>query len=193
MTGRVALGGVLFVAGAIWLLSTLDVLDLSYAKWIGILLVTIGLAIVLVPGRHGFLAFLGVLVALAGIPVLLVDSKVFEGGIGDQEEAPATTLPREAYRHGIGQLTVDLTSPELDLDEAQVEASIGIGDLLVLVPADTDVALDASVGIGNIQAFGREQNGIGVDVDWISGTSGSQELDLELDAGIGSIRVERRE
>ena len=71
-----------------------------------------------------------------------------------------------------------------------MEASLGIGDLLVLVPADTDVTVDAHVGVGNIQALGREENGIDADLERISGTAGAQEVELELEVGIGSIRVE---
>ena len=63
-------------------------------------------------------------------------------------------------------------------------------DLLVLVPADTDVTVDAHVGVGNIQALGREENGIDADLERISGTAGAQEVELELEVGIGSIRVE---
>ena len=96
----------------------------------------------------------------------------------------------ERFEHGIGKLTVDLRTTGLELDDRTVEASLGIGDLLVLVPADTDVKVDAHVGIGNIQALGREENGIDADLERISGTAGAQEVELELEVGIGSIRVE---
>jgi predicted membrane protein len=191
MKDRSALGLLLLGAGILWLLTAADVVDLSYTTWIGILLIAIGLAIVLIPGRHGFLTFVGVLVVLAGVPALLVDRDVFEGGIGDEVETPLTLADDEPFRHGIGKLTVDLTEPGLELDGETVEASVGIGELLVLVPLDTDVTLDAHVGIGNAQAFGEEENGVDVDLTTISGTSGSQELDLELEVGIGDVRVER--
>lgn len=192
MSGRVPLGLVFLTAGLLWLLAVTDTVDLSYQTWIGVLLIVIGLAIALVPGRHGLLVLLGVLVAIAGVPALVVSGNVFSGGVGEQVEAPSTTAGLEPFRHGIGKLTVDLTSPDLDLDGASVEASIGIGELVVLVPPDTDVALDARVGIGNIEALGRSQSGIGISLDWISGTSGRAELDLEVNAGIGNVRVERR-
>ncbi len=90
-----------------------------------------------------------------------------------------------------GKLTVDLTAPDLDLDEQTVEASVGIGELLVLVPEDTDITVDAHVGVGNADVLGEEENGFDVDFASISGTSGTQELTLDLEAGIGDIRVER--
>jgi predicted membrane protein len=190
MTGRLALGAVLFGAGVLWLLAVFDVVDLSYATWIGIVLVGIGFAIAVTPGRHGLLVLLGILVALAGIPAIVVDDELFEGGVGEVMETPVAVSELGPFRQGIGKLTVDLTSPDLELDDVTVEASIGIGELVVLVPDDTDVSLDAHVGIGNAEAFGETESGVDVDLVNISGTSGGQELALELDAGIGNIRVE---
>jgi hypothetical protein len=191
MTGRIALGILVLGAGLLWLLSTADVVDLSYATWIGLALIAVGLAIALVPGRRGVLVVLGVLVALAGVPALVVDDELLEGGIGDNTERPESAAELEPFRQGIGKLTVDLTAPDLDLDDASVEASVGIGDLVVLVPDDTDVTLDVHVGVGNADVLGENENGFDVEVDGITSTSGSQELALELDVGVGNVRVER--
>jgi hypothetical protein len=191
VSGRVALGAIIIAAGVLSLLATTGAIDFSYATWIGLVLVGIGLAIAFVPGRHGVLVVLGILVALAGIPALLADEKLFEGGVGEAVERPESANDLEAFRQGIGKLTVDLTGAELDLDGATVEASIGIGELVVLVPDDTDVSLDVHVAVGHAEALGETQNGIDVDLVSISGTSGSQELTLTLDAGIGNVRVAR--
>jgi predicted membrane protein len=192
MSGRAGLGVVLLAAGGLWLLAATDVVDVSYRVAVGALLVVIGVVIMVSRGRRGLLVLVGILVVLAGIPALFVDSDIWSDGIGEATENPASRAELEPFEHGIGKLTVDLTTPGLPLDDASVEASLGIGDLLVLVPTDTDVSLDAHVGVGNIQAFGEEENGVDVDLSGISGTSGSQELDLELDVGIGNIRVELR-
>jgi hypothetical protein len=191
MTGRIALGAVLVGAGVLWLLSLTDVVDLSYTTWIGVVLIGIGIAIALTPGRHGVLVVVGILVVLAGVPAVALGDDLFEGGVGEKTESPAATTELEPFRVGVGKLTVDLTAPDLDLDEATVEASVGIGELLVLVPEDTDITVDAHVGVGNADVLGEEENGVDVDLSWISGTSGSQELSLELEAGVGNVRVER--
>ncbi len=190
MTARIGLGIVLVAAGVLWLLSAADFVDLPYRASVGVLLVLIGLLIVLTPGRHGGLVALGVLVVLAGIPALFVDSNVWTEGIGDEVATPASAADLEPFKQGIGKLTVDLTAPDLDLDEETVEASLGIGELVVLLPADTDVRVDAHVGAGHIEALDREEDGVDVELEGISGTSGSQELVLRLDVGIGNIRVE---
>jgi predicted membrane protein len=191
MRSRSLLGLLLVGGGVLWALQAADVIDLAYATWIGLILIAIGFALALARGRYGILVLVGVLVVLAGLPALVVDEDVLEGGIGESEEAPESSLEIDPFRLGIGKLTVDLTGPGLDLDNRTVEASVGIGDLLVLVPLGTDASVDAHVGAGNIDAFGENENGIDVRLTKISGTSGTQEVDLELEVGIGSIRVER--
>jgi predicted membrane protein len=190
VSGRAGLGIVLLAAGVLWLLAATDVVDLSYRVAIGILLVVVGLAIALSRSHRGPLVLVGILVVLAGIPVLFVDTDVWTEGVGDETVTPAAIADLEPVEHGIGKLTVDLRTPGLELDDETIEASLGIGDLLVLVPADTDVRLDAHVGIGNIEALGQSEDGLDVDLERISGTSGTQEVELELDVGIGSVRVE---
>jgi hypothetical protein len=192
VTGRIGLGIVLLSAGVLWLLSAADVVDLPYRVSVGVLLVLIGLLIVLTPGRHGLLVVVGILVVLAGIPALFVDSDVWTEGVGDETARPGSARELEPFEQAVGKLTVDLTTPGLALDDETIEASLGIGDLVVLVPDDTDVSIDAHAGIGNIEALGETENGVDVELTGISGTSGSQELDLELDVGIGNIRVEQR-
>ena len=192
MTGRIALGAVVIGAGVLWLLSETDVVDLSFTTWVGILLIGLGIAIALSRGSHRLLVVIGILVALIGVPALFVNDDLFSGGIGESTKRPLTAADLEPFRHAIGKLTVDLTAEGLDLDDETVEASIGIGELLVLVPEDTDITVDAHVGAGNIDVLGEQEDGFDASLDWISGTSGTQELALDLEAGIGEIRVERR-
>lgn len=192
MSGRVALGLVLVGAGTLWLLAAADVVEIGFRTFIGILLVAIGCAIALSSGRRRLLVLAGIVVVLVGLPVLLVDEELFEGGVGESVETPRSSADLEPFRQGIGKLTVDLTDPDLPLDEVTVEASVGIGELVVLVPEATDFTLEAHVGVGNAEALGETTSGVDVDLDSISGTSGTQEVTLELDVGIGNLRIERR-
>jgi predicted membrane protein len=191
MSGRIALGLVLIGAGILWVLTEADVIDLAVRTWVGILLIAIGCAIAFSSRHRRLLVLAGIVVALLGLPVLLVDEDLFEGGVGDTVETPTSSADVEPYRLGIGKLTLDLTDTGLELDGSLVEASVGIGDLLVIVPTDTDYALDAHVGVGNAEALDERESGVDVDLELISGTSGSQEIGLELDVGIGNLRVER--
>jgi Cell wall-active antibiotics response LiaF, C-terminal len=190
MTARIGLGVVLLAAGGLWLLSAADIVDIPYRVSLGMLLIAIGLLIALTPGRHGLLVVVGILVALAGVPAFFVDADVWTTGVGAETAAPASRDELEPFEQAVGKLTVDLTTEGLELDDETVEARLGIGELLVLVPTNTDVSIDAHAGAGNIQALGEEENGFDVDLTGISGTSGAQEVELELEIGIGNIRVE---
>jgi hypothetical protein len=190
VTSRLALGAIILGAGILWLVVEAGILDLSYQTWIGILLVAIGLAIAFTPGHHGLLALLGVLVLLAGLPVLVVGD-VVTGDIGDALEAPATPAEIASYEHGIGKLTIDLTAPGLARHDLDVEAKLGIGELLVLVPPASDVVVDAHVGLGNVDALGKLGDGVDVDVEGRIPGPGAQKIALELENGIGDIRVRR--
>jgi hypothetical protein len=192
MSGRVALGLVLVVAGALWLLEEADVVELGVRAWLGILLVAVGVGIVLSSRHRGLLVLAGVVLLLVGIPAVLVDDQLFEGGIGETTETPRDADDLEPFRLGIGELTVDLTEEGLPLDEQTVEASVGIGELVVIVPRDVDFRLDAHVGVGEAKALGEEEDGVDVDLELISGTAGSQETTLDLEVGIGELSVEQR-
>lgn len=192
MTSRVAVGAILLATGVVWLLATLGVIDLAYGAWIGIVLIAIGLTIVLLPGRQGTLVLLGVVVSVAGAPALVVDEDVIAGGIGERTEAPASAAELEPLRHGVGKLTVDLSGLAVDVEQPLVRATVAIGELLVLVPEGSDVIVDAHAGIGRVQTPESTRDGFDVEVEgWVEGEIGG-EIRLELEVGIGSIRVEPR-
>jgi hypothetical protein len=191
MTSRVALGVILLGGGVAWLLAETGVLDLSYGTWVGVALVAIGLAIALTPGGHGVLATLGILVLLAGLPALVVDD--VNGGVGDATSSPSRPADIERFEHGIGKYTIDLTAPGLAADPAlDVEAELGIGELLILVPERADVVVDAHVGLGNIDALGEQADGVDADLSQTFPGAGKRRISLDLSNGIGDIRVERR-
>jgi predicted membrane protein len=192
MSGRIALGVVLVAAGALWLLSAAEVVDLGVRAWIGILLVLVGVAIAVSSRHRRLLVLAGVVLVLVGVPALLVDDELFEGGVGESTEMPSESDDLGPFRQGIGKLTVDLTEDGLELDERTIEASVGIGELVVLVPRDVDYTLDAHVGVGNAEALGETEDGVDVDLERISGTAGTQEIRLELEVGVGNLRVQER-
>ena len=185
--------GLLLVAiGAGWLLEATGAIDLTFEVWIGVLLVAIGLGIVLDAGHsHGLLVALGILLVLVGIPVAAIDVDVLSGGVGDEIEAPLTASElADRYEHGIGQLTIDLTSPGLP-ERIEVEASLGIGELRIRVPFDARVEVAAQAGIGDVLVLGTQESGVGPELDVVEPGTSSRSVDIEADVGIGQVRVER--
>ncbi len=65
---------------------------------------------------------------------------------------------------------------------------IGIGELIVYVPDDVTVDVVGDLGIGELVVLGTTRNGVGLELERRrEGSNGF--LDLNLDGGIGSIKV----
>lgn len=196
--GRAARSGLvpgllLLAIGVGWLLEATGAIDLTFEVWVGLLLVAVGLGIVLDAGHpHGLLVVLGVVLVLIGIPTAAIDVDIVSGGVGDELEAPlAASDLDDRYEHGIGQLTIDLTSPDLP-QRFEVEASLGIGELRIYVPFDANVDVAAEAGIGDVLVLGTQESGLGPEVDLVSQGPSSRVVTIEADVGIGQVRVERR-
>jgi hypothetical protein len=185
------LGVVLAALGVVWLLAAVDVFEVDVELWLGVLLVAVGAAVALLPSGigRGLLIVLGIVLALAGAAVATVDVDL-SGGIGEDTERPRSAAELEdRYDLGIGSLKLDLTGLELE-EDATVDAEVGIGELIVAVPPDATVVVDAHVGAGDIQALGEEEDGFDADVEETFDGSGPT-LTVKADVGMGAIKVQR--
>lgn len=191
MKGSVALGLVLAALGVIWLLEVSDTVDLDTGVWVGIVLVGIGIGVIASPsgGARVLLIVIGLFVALIGGALAATDVEL-SGGVGDRNESPTSVDDLEdPYELGIGRLELDLT--ELDLDEdTTVRAQIGIGQLVVTVPAARPVSVDAEIGAGDVDVLGEHDDGWNADVETEADRGVGPELHLELEGGMGGIRVQ---
>lgn len=188
---RLVTGALLVGLGVVWLLSTAEVVDPDWRVLLPSALMAVGALIVLlaVRGRSNDLVGTGVL-----LTVLVLLGGIFPASptwrFGDQEVRPATATELEArYSHGIGTLTVDLREIDLETD-LDVEASNGIGELVVHVPADATLHVEARVGVGTAAVGDREASGFNARLDTQVAGEGPT-IRLDLSAGIGEIRVER--
>ncbi len=172
------------------------------AAWLGGVQLQDGLAIALVILGGGFVlgAFVGGSRALVFpafvVGVALVFTSVvdipWEGGIGDRRwEVDEVSDLREDYEVGIGQGTLDLTELTLGAGRRrEVHASVGIGELRVIVPDDLNLEVTTHVGAGDIDLLGRHDDGVSVDLDReIDGSSRSGTIELHLEVGLGHIEV----
>jgi predicted membrane protein len=143
--------------------------------------------------RVGGLVFLGLLL-LAAFALAAITPVSVGAGVGEKSEQPTTVTALDAsYEHGIGELDLDLSAVTLPAGTTSVDASVGIGKLVVTVPADIAVVIDAHAGIGSIDLLGAQDDG--VDADRILTLPGATQdapvLDLEADIAIGDIEVRR--
>jgi phage shock protein PspC (stress-responsive transcriptional regulator) len=109
-----------------------------------------------------------------------------DDGVGDRSYAPASVADvKREYKLGVGNLRVDLSAIEAKRPLA-VKASIGIGELRVIVPHDASVAVDSKVKAGSISSLGREDDGTDVRI-----VTGDGRLHVVARAGAGWIDVVR--
>ena len=190
------LGALLAAAGLFGLLAVLDIYDVDVAAALAAGVVIVGAAIAvgaMTQRRVGGLVFLGLLL-LAAFAVAAVTPVSVGAGVGEKSEQPTTvTALDSSYEHGVGELDLDLSGVTLPAGTTSVDASVGIGKLVVTVPADVAVVIDAHAGIGSIDLLGARDDG--VDADRVLTLPGSTPdapvLDLEADIAIGDIEVRR--
>lgn len=193
--GAWVIGVILVVFGTLWLLDVAGVLSLRAAVILPSLLAVVGLALIFGAwdGPHAGLVVFGVFLTVAVIAAAVSPPNAFRGGIGERNYAvgqQAELAPR--YDVGLGDLRLDLRDLTLT-QSAAVEVTVGAGEILVQLPADTPVTIDASVGAGDIDLLGETTDGVSVTRSYTSeGFDGAgAALTLDLNVAAGSIEVTR--
>jgi phage shock protein PspC (stress-responsive transcriptional regulator)/predicted membrane protein len=155
--------------------------------------VAIGLLLGTIYGRSRGLIFLGVGLAVATALAAAVPNVELKGGVGERSWTPQTVNEAsDEFRLGIGEGRLDLRELELPPGgSADVTASIGLGELKVLVPDSYDVNLVADISLGKIQVNGEDLgDGNDQSVDtFLDVPDETGTLDLNLDVGVGQITV----
>ena len=145
MTSRIALGAILLGGGALWLLADAGVLELSYQAWIGVLLVAIGLAIIVVPGHHGLLAFVGVTHGDDAAKAQRLAEKLWQLRILDDERSAADV---DAPILVVSQFTLYADTAKGRRPSWNAAAPAAIAEPLVIAFADALRDLGAHVQTG---------------------------------------------
>jgi phage shock protein PspC (stress-responsive transcriptional regulator) len=185
------LGAVLVLAGVA---SVLDAHPMPVG--LGALLVVSGVAVVLaaVFGRLGaILALLAVLIALVAVVVTVADLHR-GGGVGERIVRPLTVEQLNGqYRLGIGALELDLRALDFPPGETRVDARVGVGELVVRVPAGVALDATAEAGVGDTSVPGNSEDGVDARVE--SRDDGYDEaarrLVVDARVGFGDLRIER--
>ncbi len=184
---RMVLGALLIWAALAWLGGVSVETGLAF----GLLIVGVGFVLGSFMGGTRGLIFPALVIGTALALTAMVDIPL-SGPVGDQRWAPQRLADLEdRYEVSIGEGTLDLTSLQLaGDDQVRIDASVGIGHLEVIVPADAVVEVDSEVGMGESRVLGLEQNGVGVDATQRDdGSGGTIELDLQV--GLGQVEVSR--
>jgi hypothetical protein len=196
--GRFVLGLAVLAIGVAALLEALDV---SIEVWKVVLpgaLIAVGAGLVISGLRsvrsQGGLIAIGIVLTV----VLTIASIVgipFEGGVGDRVERPSSqSQVKSEYRLAIGLLTIDLTQlppRETGAPVSKIQARVGLGQLVVVVPFGTLVDVDGHAGVGDVTIFGRSNEGFDVDNAFTSSgpVYSSVDYSFDLSVGVGEVTV----
>ncbi|MGB5758177.1 MAG: LiaF domain-containing protein, partial [Acidimicrobiales bacterium] len=144
-------------------------------------------------GRTARLVPLAVLLLLL-LPAAPIIDQAISDGVGTTDVALSSVDNlASSYRQGVGELRLDLSRLEIT-EDTPVEAVIGTGSMVIIVPSETAVELRAATTIGSVAALGRERAGIGSSLDIQpppSVDSDAPRLILDVSATIGSVEVYR--
>lgn len=199
----VVLSLMILAAGIVLVLDRSDAIDASLVLMgaIWLILISAGLLVSTVRGKATGLIFVGILVTMFTLTAQWVDP-IIEDGTGDLRYAPATVADLESqYRLGAGELTVDLRDLDLEGQARDLEIVLGVGEVRVFLPADSDIDLEIRNDIGNIDVVDRIvgsvdtnraglRNSVDLAVEGV-GADDSGELVIEIDSGIGNVEVLR--
>ena len=153
--GSLTVAALFVYAGAAVMLDRLDAVDMDIGVFFAIALAITGVGLLAsafaVPARG--LILLGVM--LSAPLLLFVGADVRWGtGVGEvRVSVTGTEDLADEYRHGVGQMVVDLRHLDPDRTDHSVELSLGVGEILVYVPDNILTTADLSVGAGNIRVW----------------------------------------
>jgi phage shock protein PspC (stress-responsive transcriptional regulator) len=111
-------------------------------------------------------------------------------GIGDHSyDVTALRDLRSEYKLGIGDLRVDLRDVRLPVGVTHLDARVDVGRLVLVVPHDAALRVDADADFGAVNVLGRSTDGR--EADRSIDESGPRVLELDAHVGAGSVHVER--
>ena len=168
-----------------------DVVDAAYPA---LALAVVGTMLVVGAwfGRAGGLILLGLVAAVALIGTSVAEPR-FDGDRRLTETPTTARQVADRYHVPAGQILVDMSNiRDVErLDGRTVEVDANAGEIVVILPENIDVAIDADVAVaGEIDLLGQQRGGTGVSLDRdVDGGADAPSMELELDLVVGSIEV----
>jgi phage shock protein PspC (stress-responsive transcriptional regulator) len=184
------------VVGLMVLASALGVGGITAPRVVAAALLVTGLGLLVGArwGRARGLIALAIVLALALGALTSVD-RSFGSGAGERTWVVDGSAD---HRLGAGTATLDLRElAGTNRKDLTVRGRVGAGELVVLVPKDLRVRLDAKVGLGELTApegtRTRTDSGPGLSRATDFGPPGNRNVTLELRVGLGEVEVRRVE
>jgi hypothetical protein len=192
--GAITLSLAALVTGVLVLARTYGADGLTPSRIVAAALVVVagGLVVGTWFGRARWLAAIALLLCVALGATAAVDSTdgVLRGGVGERTWIVVPAQPTQSFRLGAGEATLDLRALETEGQHLDVDAHLGVGHLIVLVPDGVPIRLHAKVRVGEINEFGDDlANGDRVERTRSYGPAGDPRVEIDATIGAGQVEV----
>jgi phage shock protein PspC (stress-responsive transcriptional regulator) len=204
--GLATLSLAVLVTGVLVSLDVTGVVDLAPVVVPGVALAILGTGILIGAwaGRARWLLWFAIPTLLVTVAASFVPADLgtrmrlgVENGVGERSWSPTTVLEAQRpHNLGIGSARLDLTELAIPagITTVPVDASVGFGELVVIVPDDVRVIVDAGVGLGELRIDGVPRDSEpdpSFDGELPGGPLDGPVIDLTLSTDLGSLEVSR--
>jgi phage shock protein PspC (stress-responsive transcriptional regulator) len=192
--GWYVLAATLIALGLLAIVSQMAHVEVAPGQFFGAALAVIGIGLVVGAwwGRARVLILLALLLMPVAVPASFITAPL-EGGVGDLRYTPASPAElRDEYRLLGGRLVLDLTKISRGTQPIHIAASVAVGELVVVLPPDASVQIDARVGAGSTILFDARQVGTSLQDRSVRHEFRGASYILDLEAGIGEVQVMTR-
>lgn len=194
MLGRITVAFGLIVLASMALIDlAFETVSIEPVHYIATAVALLGLGLIVGGwvGRARWLIIIGVVL----LPALWFTSfwpQDFSFSAGESRHEPTQVSDvQPKYELGFGQLVIDLSglSAEELAQVGTVEASLGVGEMIVRLPNEVGAHIQALVGAGTVEGVPNEPSGVGINVTRIVPPE-PPVVDLILEVGFGVVRID---
>jgi hypothetical protein len=204
--GLVTLSVAVIVTGILGMLEVTGVVDLAPVVIPAVALAILGLGILVGAwvGRARWLLWFAIPTLFITLIASFIPSDLganlrdtLDAGVGQRSWTPTTVIEASRpHELGIGSARLDLSDLVIPagVTTVPVEANVGLGELIVTVPDDARVIVDASVGTGDLTIEGvRGPTDPSPSIDTVlpGGPDTGPVIELTLHTNVGSLEVSR--
>jgi hypothetical protein len=185
---------VLLVVGGAALLSSAELsnIDIGQLTALALFIIGIGLIVGTWWGRSRLMIVLGLLLIPFVLATSVVDVPLTQGIATGGYLSPRFASELDDLNYTFGNVTLDLSEYRFEEDAAQVDMSMGVGTVTVIVPGRIYAIVDVEARSGEANVFRSQDSGTDISISEIAGDpEAAKRLELNISAGLASVNVYR--
>lgn len=189
--GRVTVAVGFITLGVLAFIDNVGAADIEFRHYLGAAMTVVGLGLLVgsLFGRARGLIVVGVIM----VPALLVSPVAdMDFGATDVRHAPASVAEiQPLYELDLGGMVIDLRAIDFEGADVVVDARVGLGEVVVIVPDDVAVQAYGEVGMGVVEVLGGRSGGVGEIAMNRNGAGEVGSITVDARVDIGRVEVSR--